>query len=75
MNAEQEKAAKSLQRALNKCAEVDLGVYAWGDSIHVCPQPEGREHPGWDNAPAHVCDEIGKTLYTPSLDVDGGAGV
>lgn len=76
MNIEQVKAAKALKRALIKCQKASLGVYAWGDNgMHVCPQPDGREHPEWDHAPLNVCVDIGESMFVARLDCDGGAGI
>lgn len=75
MNKEREKAANALEQALRRCQKADLGVYIYDSSVLVFPQPEGRNHPDWDDNVFTLCDEIGRTLYIPGLDCDGGAGV
>ena len=75
MNKEREKAADALERALRRCQSVGLGVYIYDGNVLVFPQPEGRDHPEWDGNVFMLCDEIGRTLYVPKLDCDGGAGV
>ena len=77
MTKDQLSAARSLHRALQKCASVSLGVYAFDGSISVCPQPEGRDDPRWDGRGGDVLDvifDIGESFNLPDLDCDGGAG-
>ena len=75
MNPNQKKAANGLERALKRCRDAGLGVYAFDANIFVCPQPEGREHPLWDHNSLAVCDDLGRVMYVYGLDSDGGAGV
>lgn len=74
MTKDQIAAAKSLHKALKKCAAASLGVYAFDGNIYVCPQPDGREHTAWDDAPLDAIVDLGMSLNVPDLDADGGAG-
>lgn len=81
MTPDQIAAARSLHRALKKCAETSLGVYVFDGTVSVCPQPDGRDDPRWSGAGGRDCgdsliviDDIGMSLYVDNLDCDGGAG-
>lgn len=73
LNDEQLKAAKSVERALNKAGKVGLtgGVYDKGFILF----PEGQDLEKTIEENFSGNEENSISLYTPSIDLDGGAGV
>jgi len=80
VNDEQVKAAKSLKRALKKCANANLVLFAWSDvGVFVVPYHEARNMPdpgvvGNERFYEWHC-EVGVEVGSPELCFDGGAGV
>ncbi len=73
MNTEQKKAAKSLSRALKKCAAAKIGVYCFEGSVTVCPI-HGRDKEKWNESPSAVIADMGERVSTENLHCDGGSG-
>lgn len=70
LNSAQTAAADALRKALIACARAGLGVYIWDGTPMVCPQPDGRDDPMWDQHAASLCT----CVVVPRLDCDGGSG-
>jgi len=85
MNDEQIKAAKSLKRALKKCADAGLVLRCWSDvGVFVYPANHGSEklekalwceniHDRFEITDA--VEEVGMDVGCHNLNFDGGAGV
>ena len=72
MNAKQKKIAERLRKALIAVGEADLsgGVYDGA----FCLWPSGM-HPKHEIGFFDEVEKCGIILYTPGVDLDGGAGV
>ena len=74
LNEEQLKAAKSLERALNKCGKVGLSGGVYDSSFILFDENESREEVV-ESLFLNGEDERGVSLLTPEISLDGGAGV
>lgn len=75
MTEEQVKAAKSLQRALNKCMKADMRIYAYQDAGFFVAPTSVREHDSHDLEDGHPSDyyeEHGVCMV--GVDFSSGAG-
>lgn len=73
MNEAQLKAAESVRRALEKAGKAGLSGGVYDGGFILFPTSEDRQMIAESLCKGEECN--GVDLYTPSIDLDGGAGV